>query len=55
MGNAYFETLRKEDTNYVVYEVEGVTVKCFDKTLTPTNGLILPVMNNGYVEYILRA
>lgn len=55
LGNAYFETLRKEDTNYVVYEVEGVTVKCFDKTLTPTNGLILPVMNNGYVEYILRA
>lgn len=54
-GNAYFETMRRDATNYVVYDIEGVTVKCFDKTLTPSNGLILPVMNNGYVEYILRA
>lgn len=51
-GGNYFETVHNE--KFINFDIEGVSVKCFDTKLNPNNALILPVLNNGYVEYILE-
>ena len=52
IGNNYCETVHSE--KYVCYDIDGVTVKGYSPDLNPTNALILPVLNNGYVEHILE-
>lgn len=40
---------------YTEYLINGVVVKCFNKGITPINGLVQPMYTNGYVAYTLVA
>lgn len=39
---------------YAEYLINGLTVKCFDNDVNPTNGLILPLLEKGYVQLYLK-
>lgn len=52
IGGNFSEVHRS--SNYVQYDIDGVTVKCFDPDVSPQTGYILPLLNNGYIEYILK-
>lgn len=52
-GNNWQEIKRSTHAEYVVYSIDGITVKCFDTTLTPENAYILPLVTNGYVQCTL--
>ena len=48
-------TYESPTKNYIQYSIDGVNVKCFDKAVTPSNGgYVMPLLNNGYVEYYLQ-
>jgi single-stranded-DNA-specific exonuclease len=38
---------------YIEYKIDGVIVKCFTAQLTPKDGLVLPMLSNGYITYTL--
>lgn len=44
----------RQSDKYTEYLVDGQKVKCFDKLLTPNTGLILPVLEKGYVQLYLK-
>lgn len=47
---------KSEEKDFVQYLIDGVPVKSFDKSLDPReNGYVMPILNNGYVEYTLSA
>lgn len=51
----YRKTYESASKDYVQYSIDGISVKCFDKTLTPKNGgYVMPMLVNGYIEYYLR-
>lgn len=51
----YKVTYESATKDYIQYNIDGVTVKCFDKTLTPDNGgYVMPLLNNGYTEFYLK-
>lgn len=51
-GNNFFK--RKDGESYIEYDVDGHTVKCFDKDLNPSNAYIVPITEKGYVKMYLR-
>lgn len=51
-GNDYTVTVDSE--KFVQYLVNGRSVKCFNKSLNPSNGLILPILEKGYIQLYLR-
>lgn len=38
----------------ILYKIDNIPVKCFDATITPKNGVILPILERGYVIYYLK-
>lgn len=46
--------IKVKTNNYIEYSVDGICVKCFDSTLNFNNGLILPIMERGYIYYYLQ-
>lgn len=52
IGKSAVITIDRE--NYREYSVDGRSVKCFDKKLTPQNALILPMLEKGHVVFYLQ-
>mgnify|MGYP003291976593 CR=1 FL=1 len=52
-GSNWSITKKNEAGTYVLYSIDGVSVKCFDSTLNPANSVILPVYSNGYMTLTL--
>ena len=46
--------LGRESGKYIEYLVDGRRIKCFDKELTVSNSLILPMLEKGHVQLYLR-
>lgn len=49
----YEKYKESKQKSYIEYKIDGVIVKCFNAQLTPENGLVLPMLSNGYVTYTL--
>lgn len=48
-------SIKREGASYVEYEIDGVSVMCFDRTVTTSNGIIFPIMERGYLKFYLQA
>lgn len=54
-GNNWQKEKENDAGTYVLYNIDGISVKSFNNTLTPENSAILPMMSNGYAVYTLCA
>jgi single-stranded-DNA-specific exonuclease len=51
-GNLF--TKMNSHKGYTEYLINGLTVKCFDDDIDPKTGLILPLLEKGYVQLYLK-
>lgn len=47
--------LKRGTPKYQEYFIDGIKVKCFDEQITVENGLILPILERGYVALYLKS
>lgn len=52
IGKGY--KVKREGAGYVEYSIDGVTVMCFNRDITPENGVIFPILERGYLNFYLQ-